>query len=264
MFLPGGIKGWLEKQKWYLKARYAKPVLNAWLQLRPAVKKELQQQGKLYLSLLHSLDASSKLVFDIGANEGFLAAIFAKAGYKVIAIEPAKRNIAILKSRFSDNASITVIEAAVSNEVGEMKFYETEKSHAFGTASEKWKNHESKDSSGVTYRNEPLTVTAVTIDHLISQYGLPAFIKIDVEGHEEFALRGLTQKIPLISFEAILPAFIQETESCIKHLTKLSEDAVFNFAVDNYLQWDDFDNGDRFRNEMKQLPPQTIEIFCKM
>lgn len=264
MFLSSSIKRWLEKQEWYLRARYAKPILNAWLLLRPSVKRGLQKQEQLYLALLNSVKSSSRLVFDIGANEGFLTDIFEKAGYKVIAVEPAKRNISILKSRFGNNSNIRIVKAAISDKPGAINFFETENAHAFATASNKWKDSAVKNDPGIIYKTESVSVPAFTIDQLISQYGLPCFVKIDVEGYEESALHGLNQKVSLISFEAILPAFMQETENCIKHLRRISSNAGFNFAIDNQLQWEDFSEADKLLNVIKQLPSQTIEVFCKM
>lgn len=264
MFLPRNIKNWLERQEWYIKIRYAKPVLNAWLLFRPSVKRELQKQARLYLPLLNCISSSSKLVFDIGANEGFLTDIFVKAGYKVIAVEPAKRNISILKRRFANNSNTRIVEAAISDKPGEINFFETENAHALATASNKWKDSVVKNDPGIIYKTESVSVPAVTIDQLISQYGQPCFVKIDVEGYEGTVLQGLNQKLPVISFEAILPTFQQETENCIKHLKGIYENAVFNYAVSNQLQWEDFERTDKLLTEINQLRPQTIEIFCRM
>jgi hypothetical protein len=36
-----------------------------------------------------------------------------------------------------------------------------------------------------------------TLDRLIGQYGVPDFIKIDVEGYEKRVFMGLTQRVPV-------------------------------------------------------------------
>jgi FkbM family methyltransferase len=263
MLLSHRFKTWLEKKQWYLKLRYNKTVLAVWMMLRPSVKKELAEQKKLYLPLLNSFSGSSNLVFDIGANEGFLAAIFRDTCFKVVAVEPAKRNIAILKQRFRNDSNVIIIEAAVSDKEGEINFYESKTNAAFGTASQKWKEQGVSLHPHLSYE-QASAVKTITLDQLIKNYGQPSFIKVDVEGHEEFAIKGLSQKLPLISFEAILPEFLEETRNCIDHLTKLNEKARFNFAANNQLIWDDFKTPDVLLKVIKQLPPQTIEIFCRM
>ena len=40
-----------------------------------------------------------------------------------------------------------------------------------------------------------------TLDALIGRYGLPALLKIDVEGFEAHVLAGLSRRVPVISFE---------------------------------------------------------------
>lgn len=45
------------------------------------------------------------------------------------------------------------------------------------------------------------TVPVITADSLVEKYGIPSFIKIDVEGFEDEVLAGLSRPVPALSFE---------------------------------------------------------------
>jgi hypothetical protein len=49
-------------------------------------------------------------------------------------------------------------------------------------------------------------VEVVTLDDLITMYGVPAFCKVDVEGFELEVLSGLSQPVRALSFEYLPPA----------------------------------------------------------
>ena len=65
---------------------------------------------------------------------------------------------------------------------------------------------------------EPVEVT--TLDALIAAYGVPRFIKIDVEGFEAEVVAGLGQPIPWVAFE-YLPAQPEIARACIDRLASL-------------------------------------------
>ncbi|MEO0830693.1 MAG: FkbM family methyltransferase, partial [Pseudomonadota bacterium] len=48
---------------------------------------------------------------------------------------------------------------------------------------------------------QALDVAVVTLTDLMSEFGVPRYIKIDVEGFESEVLKGLDQPAPLLSFE---------------------------------------------------------------
>ena len=81
-----------------------------------------------------------------------------------------------------------------------------------------------KDYSWKTQKH----VNIITLDSLIQKYGLPDLCKIDVEGYELEVIKGLSKKIPIISFEMHIEIFNEMVE-CIEQIEKLGS-VKFNFA----------------------------------
>src|SRR5579871_4266814 len=97
------LKMLLWKSNFFLRIRYSSFFLKLWLEFRKDVKTELEEQEKYYNYFLQYSKTTSGIVFDIGANEGFMSALFLRKGCTVIAVEPDKRNEAILRNRFVKN-----------------------------------------------------------------------------------------------------------------------------------------------------------------
>ena len=73
-----------------------------------------------------------------------------------------------------------------------------------------------------------VTVPVVTLDTVIEHFGVPYFIKIDVEGFEEKVLDGLSTQPALLSFE-FNTAFLEATFRCLDYKL-FCDDSLFNFA----------------------------------
>jgi hypothetical protein len=155
------------------------------------------------------------------------------------------------------------VQAALSDRNEQGRFFESKKDYAVSTLSEKWRKIGNKKASEKLYKGSAVKIQTFTLDEVIKKFGVPGFIKIDVEGYEEKVLKGLTQPVPLISFEAILPYFMDETISCVEHLCSLCEDANFNYTAGNKFVYDQFISKEELIFSLRSLPPQTTEIFCR-
>jgi hypothetical protein len=76
-----------------------------------------------------------------------------------------------------------------------------------------------------------------TLDALIERYGEPAFVKIDVEGFELEVLKGLSRRVPALSFE-FTPECADTALACVAHLDSLGFSG-FNYSPGESMRlWD--------------------------
>jgi FkbM family methyltransferase len=164
------------------------------------------------MSILKTLIKQGSLCFDIGAHTGEKAKEMLVLGAsKIITVEP---QASLLKLQSTDK--IVVLEKAVSNKQGKIKFSICDQAYTVSTVTEHWKYGR---FANLTW-NKSLEVEATTLDDLIKEYGLPHFCKIDVEGHEVAVLQGLSHTIPCLSFE-FTAEFIEHAYECIDLLLSI-------------------------------------------
>lgn len=164
------------------------------------------------------------LVFDIGANMGNYAALFAKRGAKVIAFEPQPFCFSFLRHRFRFNGNVKCVQAAAGEKESRMEMT-VSSAHTLSSLNPEWirKVNESErfKAHGAPAWEKKITVDVTTLDKAIQQYGIPDYVKIDVEGFEKSVLSGLHQKVKTVSFEFTLPELKQDAIDCVKHLAQL-------------------------------------------
>ncbi len=238
-----------------MRLRYSRFVHTLWLLWRKDVRDHIKSKQKFYTKVVGK---KANLIFDVGANEGMLTNIFSQLSNHVLVIEPSERNIKILRAKFHNNQSVLLLRAAVSHYNGEQLFYEDKNDYATGTLSYKWNEIKKQET-----QNHASLIKAITLDNLIQQYGKPSYIKVDVEGYEWQVIQGLSQQIALLSFEAMLPAFMDETIQCIERLQMISQTAKFNFSLSDALVYNDYMDKEILLDNLKNIN-QTIDIFCKM
>lgn len=158
------------------------------------------------LKLYRPLVPKNGLVFDIGAHAGDRTYCFRKLGARVICIEPQKIFATFLKIDNLLHPKVTVLTNVVSEINGQKTLQVNSQNPTVSTLSNAF--IQAANDRGNEWRGQKwdhsIAVHSVTLDFLITQYGVPDFIKIDVEGAELDVLNGLTQTIPAISFELTL------------------------------------------------------------
>jgi FkbM family methyltransferase len=142
------------------------------------------------------------LVFDVGAHVGDRIGAFRRLGARVVAVEPQPALTATLKLIHGRDRAVAIEPAAVGRNTGMIDLKLNIDNPTVSTASEAFLR---AADGAVGWEGQAWTrtirVPVTTLDALIARHGMPAFIKIDVEGFEAEALIGLTRPPPALSFE---------------------------------------------------------------
>lgn len=151
------------------------------------------------LSLWRDLAARSNYIVDVGSNAGVyaLAAQAVNPAAKVLAVEPSQIAFGRLQENIALNGFPIVAEnVAASDQTGPVTFYDFPGSHQYSASLIK----------GFRAGAMPVEVEAVNLDSLFEKHGFEVnLLKMDVEGHEPAALRGMKKTL-----EANRPTLIIE------------------------------------------------------
>ena len=112
-------------------------------------------------------------------------------------------------------------EAALSAAVGRATLALSERTPTVTTLAAAWREARAADPDFARVRwNRRIEVDTTTLDRLIERFGIPDFVKIDVEGGEPAVFAGLSRPVRILSFE-YLPRALDDVEACIMHLNAL-------------------------------------------
>ena len=186
------------------------------------------------------------LAFDIGAHVGNRTRALASTGARVIAVEASAPLADLLEWFYGQHKRVTILNQAVAAEEGAVRLFSSRRFPTVNTVNPAWREQvgQSAGFSAVRWEDEEL-VEAITLDRLIGQFGLPDFCKLDIEGNELEALRGLSRPIRGLSFEYI-PAVKEIGLEVIARLQELGDyrfnyfaDEVPRYALDEWLEGQD-------------------------
>jgi FkbM family methyltransferase len=128
-----------------------------------------------------------KLIFDVGANDGADTAYYLELGYSVVAIEADPYLADGLRVRFAAEIAggrVAVVNTAViERDQEKVAFYVSRDN----TESSLIPSMAKRSGPGV----EEIRVTGRSLCSLFSEYGLPWYCKIDIEGYDAAAVAGM-------------------------------------------------------------------------
>jgi FkbM family methyltransferase len=177
-------------------------------------------------TLYRAFVAPGDLAFDVGAHAGNRTRALAALGCRVVAVEPQPDFARLLRALFARVPAVTVLESAVGREPGQTDLAVSTRNPTVTTISASWREARAADPefAGVEW-NSSLRVPVTTLDELIGRFGMPGFVKIDVEGAETEVLGGCSRPLPAVSFEYLRQA-LDLTDACV---TRLSIQGPYRF-----------------------------------
>jgi FkbM family methyltransferase len=143
------------------------------------------------------------LVFDIGAHVGQWTRSFRRLGAEVVAVEPQETSVAVLRKAFRHDPLVHIVHGAVGAHCGTAELMASRPCSDTASIAPDFVAALIRSGRMPTTILEGIreTVTVTTLDRLIETFGRPAYCKIDVEGSELQVIQGLSQPVPLLSFE---------------------------------------------------------------
>jgi FkbM family methyltransferase len=143
-----------------------------------------------------------ELVFDVGAHVGDRIASFQRLGARVVAVEPQPSMVRALRLLYGRSKFVTIEASAVGREPGRARMLINVDNPTVSSISPAFVEAAHDAPGWETQRwSETIDVVVTTLDALIAKHGVPAFIKLDVEGFEAEALSGLSLAVRAVSFE---------------------------------------------------------------
>lgn len=222
---------------------------------------ELEMRTNFYSQFVKDGD----LYFDVGANVGNRVAPMLRVGAKVIAVEPQKFCVKRLRSLFGNKIVIEYTGLGAQEEIRD--FYVSNQSVLSTFSTEQIEK--TKDGRFKTSRWKPTTMRITTMDALIRKYGVPAFVKVDVEGFEFEVLKGLSTPVQMISLEYTVPEMSNVLSDCINRLHHISDKYVYNYSVGESMkfalnEWIDYDTVIDYIQKETFIKTGFGDIYAKM
>lgn len=185
---------------------------------------------------------SGDLCFDLGAHVGNRIRSWRALGARVVAVEPQPALVRILRLLYGRDPEVSIVAAAIGDREGMMPLHLNLANPTISTSSETFleRARQAPSFRGQQWR-ERIIVPVTTIDALIRTYGIPRFIKIDIEGHEPEALRGLSQPVFALSIEFVPMARI-----------------IAQAALDRLMQLGDYAFNASYGDDMRLLHPTPL------
>jgi FkbM family methyltransferase len=186
-----------------------------------------------------------RLIYDVGMNNGDDCAYYLSKGYEVVAIEANPILVQRARERFRQalSESRLVIEwVGIVDQPGNIPFWICDERDVFSSFDETRAGR-----NGL--KCHPIEVKCVTFDAILEKYGIPHYLKIDIEGAEPYCLKHLPP--------THLPQYISIEAEDLQWLVLLQQLGYSQFKIVDQMRhnssFPDFSNSSLFSRSAKQI-----------
>jgi FkbM family methyltransferase len=170
------------------------------------------------------------LCFDVGANVGRMTRAMLELGAHVVAVEPLKDLCGQMRAEFSQEIKARrcfVVQAGCASFDGTGKIrVASDATKSMSTMSPTFLRVSA--DNGDPWGVEEEDIELVRLDHLVAMFGVPNYVKIDVEGMDADVLQELSAPVDTVSFEYnTQPGLIDVAIACVDRIAALG-DYVFS------------------------------------
>ena len=176
------------------------------------------------------------LVVDVGANLGNRSEVFLALGARVVAVEPQAPLAAHLRATLGTDERLTLLECGLGSQEGTAELFVSD-AHTITSMSRDWIEATKASGRFSEHRwDEVRVVPVTTLDRVVADHGVPAFVKIDVEGFEHEVLSGLSRRVGAASIEFSSETVEGSTLRCVERLRDLGM-TQFNLSLGESMAW---------------------------
>jgi len=135
---------------------------------------------------------NTNLIFDVGLHKGEDTEYYLKRGFHVVGFEANPDLVRECRVKFAsriESGMLNIVEGAIVKDQTEdtIKFYVNEDSSVWGTINPDF----AERNKQLGTKNKVVEVATVNFASCLKEYGIPYFMKIDIEGADLFCLEAL-------------------------------------------------------------------------
>ena len=191
------------------------------------------------------VDSKARLIFDLGMNNGDDCAYYLSKGYAVVAIEANPNLVQSARERFRQEISdrrLVIEWVGIVDRPGNIPFWICDERDVFSS-------FDATRAGRMGLKCHSIEVECVTFDTILKKYGIPHYLKIDIEGAEPYCLKHLPP--------THLPQYLSLEAEDLKWLVLLQQLGYSEFKIVDQMRhnssFPDFSNTTVFSRSAKQI-----------